>query len=307
VARAKNYVWDAIRFSSALGLGAGHGPLNHQYVTAHWSSPWSGRSLMRAGAPLHRGKPVDYSLYAVTDDAMIAAQGLTLPAAVEAAIRGGVSVVQLRQKDICSSEMLKAALSLMPVCRRHGVPLIINDRVDIALACDADGVHVGQDDLPCKVVRRMLGPHKIVGVSVKTPQEMAQAERDGADYVGSGAVYPTSTKDSSAIGVFPCVSVCFRRPCAWCLFESFLLAACLSIRVLSKRATTQNVHAGVKGLALVCRSAALPVVAIGGLNAANCRESLDVGAVGIAVVSAIFNKPDPQTAAQALAAALRPP
>jgi len=207
VARAKNYVWDAIRFSSALGLGAGHGPLNHQYVTAHWSSPWSNRSLMRAGAPMHRGKPVDYSLYAVTDDAMIAAQGLTLPAAVEAAIRGGVSVVQLRQKDICSSEMLKAALSLMPVCRRHGVPLIINDRVDIALACDADGVHVGQDDLPCKVVRRMLGPHKIVGVSVKTPQEMAQAERDGADYVGSGAVYPTSTKDSSAIGVSSCVSV----------------------------------------------------------------------------------------------------
>jgi hydroxymethylpyrimidine kinase/phosphomethylpyrimidine kinase/thiamine-phosphate diphosphorylase len=260
VTKAKHFVWDAIRCSAGLGLGAGHGPLNHQYATAHWSSPWSERSLCRRDKPVHRGKPVDYALYAVTDDAMIAAQGLSLAAAVDAAIRGGVTVVQLRQKEVDSSVMLKAANQLMAVCRPRGVPLIINDRVDIALACDADGVHVGQDDLPCDVVRRMLGPHKIVGVSVKTRQEVAQAERDGADYVGSGAVYPTSTKDSSAIGV--------------------------------------------KGIALVCSGTCLPVVAIGGVNGANCGDSIAAGASGIAVVSAIFNKPDPKTAAQELAAAV---
>ena len=258
VTKAKHFVWDAIRFSAGLGLGGGHGPLNHQYATAPWSSPWTDRSLLRTMKPLHRGKPVNYALYAVTDDAMIAAQGLSLAAAVEAAIAGGVSVVQLRQKGLDSSVMLKAANQLMAVCRPRGVPLIINDRVDIALACDADGVHVGQDDLPCDVVRRMLGPHKIVGVSVKTRQEVAQAERDGADYVGSGAVYPTSTKDSSAIGL--------------------------------------------EGIAQVCSGSSLPVVAIGGLNGANCGDSIAVGAAGIAVVSAIFNKPDPQAAAQALAA-----
>ena len=114
---------------------------------------------------MYRGKAVNYSLYAVTDDTMIAAQGMSLAGAIEAAIRGGVTVVQLRQKNLDSSVMLKSALSVLPVCRRYGVPLIINDRVDICLASDADGVHVGQDDLPCAVVRRMLGPHKIVGVS----------------------------------------------------------------------------------------------------------------------------------------------
>ena len=260
VTKAKHYVWDAIRASCALGLGGGHGPLNHQYVTAHWASPWAERSLLRAATPMYRGRMVDYSVYAVTDDGMIAAQGLSLAAAVEAAVRGGVTVVQLRQKGLDSSVMLKAARALLPLCRQHGVPLIINDRVDIALASDADGVHVGQDDMPCADVRRMLGPHKIVGVSVKTPHLMAQAERDGADYVGTGAVYPTSTKDTTAIGL--------------------------------------------AGLSAVCRASSLPVVAIGGLNAANCGETIRAGAVGVAVVSAVFNTPDPRAAAQALVQAL---
>ena len=240
VTRAKLYVWDAIRCSSAIGVGAGHGPLNHQFVTAHWRSPWADRQLRCAAPLLHRGRLVDLSVYAVTDDEMIAAQGMALEQAVEAAIAGGVTVVQLRQKSLDSAVMLKSALAVLPVCRRHGVPLLINDRVDIALAADADGVHVGQDDLPCAVVRAMLGPHKLVGVTVKTPELALKAERDGADYVGSGAVYATSTKDSSAIGVAGVAAVCRASS-----------LPVVAIGGLNRRNCQDAIRAGAAGVAVV--------------------------------------------------------
>jgi thiamine-phosphate diphosphorylase len=129
------------------------------------------------------------------------------------------------------------------------VPLIINDRVDIALAVGPDvGVHVGQDDMPAQAVRRLLGPSRILGVSVKTTEEADKAARDGADYVGCGAVVATSTKDSSVIGL--------------------------------------------EGLRKVCDTSPVPVVAIGGVSAVNARDVINVGAAGIAVVSAIFSAPD---------------
>ncbi|NLJ30641.1 MAG: thiamine phosphate synthase, partial [Clostridiales bacterium] len=114
-------------------------------------------------------------------------------------IQGGCSLVQLREKDCSSLEFYRTALAVKAVTCRHGVPLIINDRADIALAVDADGVHVGQSDLPCGVLRRMLGGEKVIGVSVSTLAEALQAERDGADYLGVGAMYATGTKSEAAI------------------------------------------------------------------------------------------------------------
>ncbi|MDI3482023.1 MAG: thiamine-phosphate pyrophosphorylase [Tepidanaerobacteraceae bacterium] len=143
---------------------------------------------------------MDYRLYAVTDRSYL--DGISLSLAVELAIRGGATIIQLREKHISSREFYKLALEIKRVTRRYDIPLIINDRVDIALAVDADGVHVGQEDIPADVVRRIIGPGRILGVSAKTVDEASKAERDGADYLGVGAVFPTPTKpESEAIGI----------------------------------------------------------------------------------------------------------
>lgn len=123
----------------------------------------------------------------------------TLEEAVEQAVQGGCTVVQLREKDCTSLEFYETARSIKKITDRYGVPLIINDRVDIALAVDADGVHVGQSDLPASVVRRILGPDKIIGVSAGTLAEALQAEAEGADYLGVGAMYATSTKEDADV------------------------------------------------------------------------------------------------------------
>lgn len=118
----------------------------------------------------------------------------TLEEAVEKAIKGGCTLVQLREKDCSSLEFYQTALNVKKITDRYGVPLIINDRVDIALAVDAAGVHVGQSDLPASVVRKIIGPDKILGVSAANLQEAEAAEKDGADYLGVGAMYATATK-----------------------------------------------------------------------------------------------------------------
>ncbi|MCI5900731.1 MAG: thiamine phosphate synthase [Lachnospiraceae bacterium] len=123
----------------------------------------------------------------------------TLEEAVEQAVQGGCTVVQLREKDCTSLEFYETARSIRKITDRYKVPLIINDRVDIALAVDADGVHVGQSDLPASVVRRILGPDKIIGVSAGTLAEALQAEAEGADYLGVGAMYATSTKEDADV------------------------------------------------------------------------------------------------------------
>jgi hydroxymethylpyrimidine kinase / phosphomethylpyrimidine kinase / thiamine-phosphate diphosphorylase len=99
-----------------------------------------------------------------------------------------------REKDTETREFLEAAKACIDICRSSGVPLLINDRIDVALACNADGVHVGQSDMPAWEVRELLGPGKIIGVSCKTPAQAEQAWKDGADYIGSGGVFPTTTK-----------------------------------------------------------------------------------------------------------------
>lgn len=131
-------------------------------------------------------------LYAVTDRAWTGKQ--TLYQQVEAALRGGVTCVQLREKDLDEALFLQEARELRGLCRQYKVPIIVNDNVDIAIACKADGVHVGQEDLAAGEVRRRIGDEMILGVSVHTVEEARQAVRDGADYLGLGAVFPTSTK-----------------------------------------------------------------------------------------------------------------
>lgn len=140
---------------------------------------------------------VDYSLYLCTDRGLMTSP--TIEDSVEQALKGGATVIQLREKDCSSREFYELALRVKAITRKYNAPLIINDRVDIALAVDADGVHVGQSDLPCAAVRAIMGPDKIVGVSASSLEEAVQAQKDGADYLGVGAMYATSTKDDAEI------------------------------------------------------------------------------------------------------------
>lgn len=135
---------------------------------------------------------IDYTLYLCTDRELMSTE--TLEEAVEQAIKGGCTVIQLREKDCTSQEFYETAKRIHEITKRFNVPLIINDRVDIALAVDADGVHVGQSDLPAAVVRSIIGEDKIVGVSATNLSEAKQAVLDGADYLGVGAMYQTDTK-----------------------------------------------------------------------------------------------------------------
>ena len=135
---------------------------------------------------------IDYSLYLCTDRRLMTSP--TIEASAESALRGGTTVIQLREKDCSSREFYELGLRVKKITERYNAPIIINDRVDIALAVGAAGVHVGQGDLPCKVVREIVGPDMIVGVSAATLDEAVQAEQDGADYLGVGAMYATATK-----------------------------------------------------------------------------------------------------------------
>lgn len=142
-------------------------------------------------------KPViDYSIYLVTDENCL--KGRSLLACVEAALAGGVTLVQYRAKAAASRVMYHVAVQLKGLCDKYQVPLIINDRLDLAQAVGAAGVHLGQEDLPCAVARRILGTDYVIGVSAHNPEEAVQAAADGADYLGCGAVFGTATKQNVA-------------------------------------------------------------------------------------------------------------
>ena len=131
-------------------------------------------------------------LYAVTDRAWL--RGRALPALVEDAVRGGATFVQLREKEMEFAAFLDEARRIKAVTDRYHVPFVINDDIEVARACNADGVHIGQDDAAVSEARRILGPDKIIGVSAHTVDEARAAEQAGADYLGVGAVFSTSTK-----------------------------------------------------------------------------------------------------------------
>ncbi len=196
-------------------------------------------------------------LYAVTDRRGLG--GRTLVSAVEEALRGGATMIQLREKELGREALIAEARALAPVCRRYGAPLIVNDDVEAAIACGADGVHVGQNDTSLAAARAALGPGKIVGVSARTVAQAIEAERGGADYLGVGAVFPTGTK-----------------------------------------ADAERVSLG--DLGRVARAVRIPVVAIGGIGVGNMGQLRGLGAAGAAVVSAVFSRPDIESAARELRA-----
>lgn len=149
----------------------------------------------------------DYSIYLVTDDGCL--QGRALIDCVREALEGGVTLVQYRAKTASSAEMYAEALQLKALCDSFKVPLIINDRLDIAMAVGAAGVHLGQDDLPCAAARKILGEDYIIGVSAHNPAEAKAALQSGADYLGCGAVFGTATKaDVQKLGTDGLAAIC---------------------------------------------------------------------------------------------------
>ena len=181
---------------------------------------------------------------------------------VEAAITGGVDVVQLREKATSVRERYDLGRQLREVTRAADVPLIVNDRVDLAAAIDADGVHLGDDDLPIGVAREQLGGDAIIGRSVSTAEAAEEAAAGGADYLGVGAVFATGSKETdpeeSEIGLD----------------------------------TVRKIDAAVD----------IPFVGIGGIDATNARDVIEAGADGVAVISAITDTDDPEAATRALRA-----
>lgn len=152
----------------------------------------------------------DYSIYLVTDDGCL--QGRTLIDCVREALEGGVTLVQYRAKTASSAEMYAEALQLKALCDSFNVPLIINDRLDIAMAVGAAGVHLGQDDLPCAAARKILGEDYLIGVSVHNPSEAKAALQNGADYLGCGAVFGTATKaDVQKLGTDGLAAICREK------------------------------------------------------------------------------------------------
>ncbi|AMK15836.1 thiamine phosphate synthase [Methanobrevibacter olleyae] len=140
-------------------------------------------------------KDIDYSLYLVTDHKNKTDEEILN--IIEEAIKGGTSIVQIREKTASTKDFYNLALKVKEITIKYDVPLIINDRIDIALAVDSEGVHIGQDDMPADIARKIIGENKVLGVSAATIEEAKKAEADGADYIGSGAVFPTATKDDA--------------------------------------------------------------------------------------------------------------
>lgn len=201
---AKQYLADTLQQSAGLNIGRGaQGPLNHLYKLSNWGKTSTERQF----------KPEALLLYAVTDAAMNKRWGRSTADAVRGAIEGGATIIQIREKEAETGEFLREAEASLKMARHYGIPLLINDRIDIAMACDADGIHLGQSDLPVAQARALLGPDKIIGVSCKTPEQAEKAWKDGADYVGSGGVYPTTTKkDNKTIGLDGLREVCYGSP-----------------------------------------------------------------------------------------------
>ena len=206
------------------------------------------------------GKKWELTLYLVTDRRWLGRRSLEED--VEEALLGGVTLIQIREKEISSRAYLDLARKVKAVTDRYGVPLIVNDRIDIAMAVDAGGVHVGPDDLPVSFARRLLEPDKIVGASASSLEEALAFQAQGADYLGVGAVFPTATKK-----------------------------------------ITEKVD--LETLARIKAAVRIPVAAIGGIDAGNAPAVMKTGVDGVAVVSAILNRPDIREATRNLLSKLK--
>lgn len=188
----------------------------------------------------------DLALYAITDRHWL--KGETLHNQVRKAIEGGATFIQLREKHLDKDEFLKEAMEIKALCAEYKVPFVINDDVDIALKIDADGVHVGQSDMQAGDVRAKLGPDKIIGVSAQTVEQALLAEKNGADYLGVGAVFATSSKDD-AIEVGPEV---LKAIC------SAVSIPVVAIGGITKENVIQLKGSGISGIAVISAVFAQP-------------------------------------------------
>jgi len=206
---------------------------------------------------------VDWDVYLVTQASLSA--GRTTDDIVGDAIDGGVGVVQLREKDRTARERYELGRDLRELTREAGVTFVVNDRVDLAQALDADGVHLGDDDLPVSVARDLLGDDALIGRSVSTVEDAEAAEAAGADYLGVGAVFPTGSKDDI---------------------------------------DDEEYAVGTDRVAAIAEAVDIPFVGIGGITAENAAEVVQAGADGVAVITAITRADDPEAATAALADAV---
>jgi len=202
--------------------------------------------------------PQDWRTYLVTQESRSA--GRSTVEIAEAAIEGGVDAIQLRDKNRSAKRRYETGQELRELTAEAGVDLIVNDRVDLARAIDADGVHLGQDDLPVPAARELLGADAVIGKSTSTVAEAREAEREGADYLGVGAVYGTSSKD----------------------------------------VPDDEADFGPGRVAEIADAVEIPVAGIGGIDASNAAAVAEAGAVGVAVISAITRADDPAAATRAL-------
>ena len=199
---------------------------------------------------------IDLSLYLVTNRKSLTLENFFR--IIEQSIQGGVKIVQLREKDISSHDFIEIGRKLLSFLKPKGIPLIINDNVEVAQAIHADGIHLGQSDLKVEEARAILGKQAIIGLSVENIDQAIEAENENVDYLAASPVFDTKTKDNCSN--------------SW----------------------------GLNGLKHLCSISRHPIIAIGGLNETNVKQVMECGAVGVAVVSAIFHAPCPKTAAQAI-------
>ncbi|QLH77026.1 thiamine phosphate synthase [Halosimplex rubrum] len=202
----------------------------------------------------------DWGVYLVTQESLSGDR--TTRAVVEAAVAGGVDVVQLREKDRSARERYHLGRKLRTLTREAGVAFVVNDRVDLADAVDADGVHLGDDDLPVPVARDQLGPDALIGRSVSFVEDARRAERAGADYLGVGAVYATGSKDDI---------------------------------------DDDEYEIGPERVGEIAAAVDIPVVGIGGVTADNAAPIVEAGADGVAVITAVTGADDPEAATRDLA------
>lgn len=188
----------------------------------------------------------DLLLYAVTDRSWLHEK--TLLQQVEEALRGGVTMLQLREKDLDQDQFLEEAQAVKELCARYSVPFLIDDDVSLALQCGADGVHVGQSDMEAEEVRRRIGPDKILGVSAQTAEQALRAQAAGADYLGVGAVFATSTKLDAD-------TVSFETLRAICTAAEIPVVA---IGGISENNVTELSGCGIAGVAVVSAIFAAP-------------------------------------------------
>lgn len=192
---------------------------------------------------------MDWTLYVITDAKL--SRGRSHREVIRAAIRGGATVVQYREKEGTTRRLVEEARALLTLAHQMGVPFIVNDRVDIALAVDADGVHVGQDDMPAPIARKLMGPGKIIGVSAANLEEALQAERDGADYIGAGPIFATPTKPDAAppIGLEGLAEICRQ-----------VSIPVIAIGGINEENAAAVIRAGAAGVAVVSAIVAAPDV-----------------------------------------------